>query len=92
MVKFKLIDVTSVYLLKYLYLTRSDCPQPVAGFTINITGNFMSKPSEQRRNITIAIVVIVGLVIGLFIKRVPLGLFIGVVLGLLASGLSSKGK
>ena len=52
----------------------------------------MRKPSEQRRNITIAIVVIVGLVIGLFIKRVPLGLFIGVVLGLLASGLSSKGK
>ncbi len=52
----------------------------------------MSNPSEQRRSISIAIVIIVGLVIGLFIKRVPLGLLIGVVLGLLAFGLSSKGK
>jgi predicted PurR-regulated permease PerM len=53
---------------------------------------YMSNPMEQRRNITIAIVVITGLVIGLFIKRIPLGLLIGVVLGLLASGLVPKGK
>lgn len=52
----------------------------------------MNKPSEQRRNITIALVVISGVLIGLFIKRVPVGLLIGVVLGLLVASMSSNRK
>lgn len=52
----------------------------------------MDKFSERRKNLTIVFVVVVGLLIGLFIKRVPLGLLIGVVLGILAFGLTSKKK
>lgn len=52
----------------------------------------MNKTSEQRRNMTIVLVVVFGLLIGLFIKRVPVGLLIGVVLGLLVASFSAKRK
>jgi uncharacterized membrane protein (UPF0136 family) len=52
----------------------------------------MSKTSSQRRNMTLVLIIIIGLVIGFFIKRVQVGLLIGVVLGLLAAGLSSTKK
>jgi hypothetical protein len=52
----------------------------------------MSKPSNRRQNMIIILVIFVGLLIGLFIKRVPVGLMIGVVLGLVAVGLSSTRK
>jgi hypothetical protein len=52
----------------------------------------MSKPSNSRQNLIIILVIIAGLAIGLFIKRVPVGLMIGVVLGLVAVGLSSTRK
>jgi hypothetical protein len=52
----------------------------------------MSKPSNSRQNMIIVLIIITGLAIGLFIKRVPVGLMIGVVLGLVAVGLSSTRK
>ncbi len=52
----------------------------------------MDKFSERRKNMTIVVIIVTGLLIGLFIKRVPLGLLIGVILGLLAMGLTSKRK
>ncbi len=52
----------------------------------------MSKPSNQRQNMIIVLIIFVGLAIGFFIKRVPVGLMIGVVLGLVAVGLSSTRK
>ena len=52
----------------------------------------MSKPSNSRQNMIIILIIFVGLAIGLFIKRVPVGLMIGVVLGLVAVGLSSTRK
>ncbi|HZH65416.1 MAG TPA: hypothetical protein VEY10_11035 [Flavisolibacter sp.] len=45
------------------------------------------KPDNNRGYIAFAFVVILGYIIGIFIKRVPLGLMIGLVLGLLGSGL-----
>ena len=52
----------------------------------------MNKPSSGRRDVTIGVVIIIGLVIGFLIKRVHVGLLIGVTLGLLAAGLLSKRK
>ncbi len=40
----------------------------------------------------IGIMIIAGLLIGIFIKRVQVGLLIGVVLGLLAAGLAAGRK
>ena len=45
------------------------------------------KPDKQRGMISFAFVIILGLVIGIFIKRVQLGLIIGLVIGLLGSSL-----
>lgn len=45
---------------------------------------------QQRRYITFVVVIILGLVLGIFIKRVQIGLIIGLVLGVLASGLLSN--
>ena len=45
------------------------------------------KPSGMRGTIAFAFVIILGLVIGIFIKRVAVGLIIGLALGLLGSGL-----
>ena len=51
----------------------------------------MSKQgNDTRRTIAIIVTVVLGLAIGLFIKRVPLGILIGLGLGLLLSGLIKK--
>ena len=50
----------------------------------------MNKPSTGRRDVAIIFVIILGLVIGFLIKRVHVGLLIGVGMGLLAGGLLSK--
>ncbi len=48
----------------------------------------MSKELPQgRRNVALALCIIGGLVIGLFIKRVPIGLLIGLVIGVLVGGM-----
>jgi uncharacterized membrane protein (UPF0136 family) len=52
----------------------------------------MSKPSQGRREISITVLVIIGLLIGFMIKRVHIGLLIGISLGLLAGGLLSNRK
>lgn len=44
------------------------------------------KPDSNRGYIAFAFVVILGYVLGLFLKKVTLGLAIGLVLGLLSSG------
>lgn len=51
----------------------------------------MSQPSGGRRNVALAIAIIAGLVIGIFIKRLHIGLLIGVVLGVMIVGLG-KGR
>jgi len=45
------------------------------------------KNKIDRRRIAFALAIIFGLVIGIFIKRVPLGILIGLGIGLLAGGL-----
>jgi len=45
------------------------------------------KPDQQRGMISFAFLMIVGLIIGIFLKRVQLGLIIGLALGLLGSNL-----
>ena len=45
------------------------------------------KPDQKRGAVAFAFVIILGLVIGLFLRRVQLGLIIGLVLGLLGSNL-----
>jgi len=45
------------------------------------------KPDRKRGTIGFAFAIILGLVIGIFIKRVQLGLIIGLALGLLGSNL-----
>lgn len=45
------------------------------------------KPNATRGNIAFVFLIIVGLVIGFLIKRVHVGLLIGLALGLLSSGL-----
>jgi uncharacterized membrane protein (UPF0136 family) len=47
----------------------------------------MSKRYEPRRRIGFSMLIIIGLLLGFAIKRVALGLVIGIVLGLLASGM-----
>ena len=44
-------------------------------------------PDRKRGNIGFAFAIILGLIIGIFIKRVQLGLVIGLAIGLLSSGL-----
>ena len=48
------------------------------------------KPNDMRGMIAFALLMIVGLVIGYFLKRVGIGLLIGLALGLLGSGLLRK--
>jgi uncharacterized membrane protein (UPF0136 family) len=52
----------------------------------------MAKQYGQRRKISFAMLIIIGLLIGFAIKRVGVGLIIGIVLGLLASGMISGKK
>lgn len=47
---------------------------------------------QPRRKISMIILILIGLALGFVMKRVGLGLLIGVVLGLLASGMMSKDK
>lgn len=46
--------------------------------------------APQRRNIGFALAILIGLAIGFFIKKVHIGLLIGLFLGLLASGLRKR--
>lgn len=48
------------------------------------------KPDEKRGSIAFIFVVVLGLLIGIFIKRVQVGLVIGLAFGLFASGLWRK--
>ena len=52
----------------------------------------MANKYQQRRKISFAVLIIIGLLIGLAIKRVGVGLIIGIVFGLLASGLVAGKK
>ncbi len=45
------------------------------------------KPNSNRGYIAFVFVILLGYIIGLFLKKVTLGLVIGMVLGLLGSGL-----
>ena len=46
----------------------------------------MSKQTG-RREVALALCIVAGLIIGMFIKKVPIGLLIGVVLGVLVGGM-----
>jgi uncharacterized membrane protein (UPF0136 family) len=48
------------------------------------------KPDEKRGGIAFVFLIIVGLAIGFLIKRVHVGLLIGLALGLFASGILRK--
>lgn len=50
----------------------------------------MSSSQETRRRITVALVVIFGIALGFLIKRVTIGLLIGLALGLLLSSMVKK--
>ncbi len=50
------------------------------------------KPDSNRGYITFVFIILLGYIIGIFIKKVPLGLVIGLVLGLLGSGLLRRRK
>jgi len=47
----------------------------------------MAKSYKERKKISFTVLIIIGLLIGFAIKRVGFGLIIGIVLGLLASGM-----
>lgn len=44
------------------------------------------QPDKTRGNIAFIFLIILGLVIGIFLRRVQIGLIIGLAIGLLASG------
>ena len=48
------------------------------------------KPDQRRGTIAFIFIVLLGYLLGFFIKRVQVGLIIGLVLGLLASGIVRK--
>ena len=52
----------------------------------------MANPSQSRREIGFVIAIVLGLLLGIFIKRVQLGLLIGLGIGLLAAGMISGRK
>ncbi|MCW3079374.1 hypothetical protein [Segetibacter sp.] len=52
----------------------------------------MAKQFQPRKKIGFAVLVIIGLLLGLAIKHVAIGLIIGLVFGLLASGMIDGGK
>lgn len=49
-----------------------------------------SPPDKTRGNIAFVFIIIVGYVLGLLIKRVSIGLILGLAIGLLASGVLRK--
>lgn len=48
------------------------------------------KPDQKRGTIAFAFLIIVGLAIGFLIKRVHIGLILGLAMGLFASGILRK--
>lgn len=53
----------------------------------------MSQLPESRRNVALVVCIVLGLAIGMFIKKVSIGLLIVILLGVLVGGmLSSKKK
>ncbi|HEX8677141.1 MAG TPA: hypothetical protein VF700_07975 [Segetibacter sp.] len=52
----------------------------------------MGKQYQQRKKISFAILIIIGLLLGLAIKHVAIGLILGLVFGLLASGMVAGSK
>ena len=52
----------------------------------------MANSSQSRREIGFVIAIVLGLMLGIFIKRVQIGLLIGLGIGLLAAGLISGRK
>lgn len=52
----------------------------------------MAKQYRQRKKIGFAMLIIIGLLIGLAIKHVAIGLILGLVFGLLASGMVAGSK
>lgn len=48
----------------------------------------MAKQQMQRKKIGFAMLIIIGLLLGIAIKHVAIGLIIGLVFGLLASGMA----
>ncbi len=50
----------------------------------------VTKPDEKRGGIAFAFLIILGLAIGFLIKRVHIGLLIGLAMGLFASGILRK--
>jgi hypothetical protein len=49
----------------------------------------MSQLPQSRRNVALVVCIALGLVIGMFIKKVSLGLLIGIGLGVLVGGMLS---
>jgi F0F1-type ATP synthase assembly protein I len=52
----------------------------------------MANSQHSRREIGFILAMVIGLLLGFFIKRVKLGLLIGLALGLLAAGMISGRK
>lgn len=52
----------------------------------------MRNSSQSRREIGFVVAIVLGLLLGIFIKRVRVGLLIGLALGLLAAGIISGRK
>lgn len=52
----------------------------------------MANSSQSRREIGFVIAIVFGLLLGIFIKRVRIGLLIGLALGLLAAAMLSGRK
>jgi hypothetical protein len=48
------------------------------------------KPDQKRGNIAFIVIVLLGYLLGFMIKRVQLGLILGLALGLLASGIMRR--
>ena len=48
------------------------------------------KPDEKRGTISFLLIMIIAYLVGLFLKRVQIGLIIGLVLGLLGSGMLKR--
>lgn len=50
----------------------------------------MSSSQNTRRRLAFGVAIVLGLVLGIFIKRVHIGLLLGLAIGLLAAGLSKS--
>jgi uncharacterized membrane protein (UPF0136 family) len=50
----------------------------------------MAERDEKRRKVSVVFLIVLGLVLGYAMKRVQIGLIIGLALGLLATGLRKR--